>query len=253
MSRDDGSSLARRAWLRTALWGAGALSLLPASLVGCKRKKPLPPTCYAPPATDPKSAVTGINGRPVDTGGTLACWRELGRLWRELSAHARGKYEREDGEAKLKALEPEIAEALAALPAWAELQTLFEERAAHVYRERYCLATCYSMSAWNPMRARGDVETQMTALQKLVEEGALTREAAEKAAHAVAADAEYLTRLRALDEETDPQRRDEFRPVHDQYTDGKLEPGEAAVRAGRHAVELEVDHPGLLTDGTPEG
>jgi hypothetical protein len=228
----------RRAMLRALLWGAGGLSLLPASLLGCKSKQ-VPPTCYAPPP--PKDA--GLAKQPV-----LVRWAELGAIWREMSAHARGKYEGQDGGAKLKALEAEMDNALAALRAWPELRTLFEERAAHIYREHYFLATCYEVSAWNPMQARGDVEKQMTALQKLVEEGKLTREAAEKAAQAVAVDAEYLTHLRAMDEETDPEERSRFRAIHEQYTEGKLRPGDEAVRAGRHVVEFEAEQPGLFTE-----
>jgi len=188
-----------------------------------------------------------MNARPVVANSSLARWAELGRIWRELSAHSRGKYEREEGEEKLKALRTDMASALAELPAWTELTTLFEERAAHIHRERYFLATCYSMSAWNPMQARGDVEKQMTALQKLVEEGKLTKEASEKAAQAVAVDAEYLTQLRATYDGGETARA-AFEPVYEAYKAGKLEPGEGAERAGRHVVELEVDKPGLLTD-----
>jgi hypothetical protein len=228
-----------------ALWGAAGLSLLPASLLGCKRKVP-PPTCYAPPPPDPRSVTLGMNAEPIEGDGALARWAELGRLWRELSAHSRGKYEFTEGAEKLKALEAEMANALGALPAWTELRTLFEERAAHVCREHYVLATCYRMASWNPMHARGDVEKQMAALQKLVEEGKLTTEAAEKAAQAVAADAEYLTQLNAMYEGGE-EARPKFEPVHEAYEAGKLKPGEGAERAGRHVVELEVDKPGLLT------
>ena len=246
MSRWDELPLTRKGWLRMALWGAAGLSLLPASLLGCRRKLP-PPTCYAPPPPDPKSVTLGMNAKPVEADGVLARWAELGRIWRELSAHSRGKYEFTEGAEKLKALEAEMANALAALPAWTELRTLFEERAAHVYRERYLLATCYKMTSWNPMEARGDVEKQMTALQKLVEEGKLTKEAAGKAAQAAAADAEYLTQLRALDESSQAAMA-EFGRVEEACTAGKLKPGEGAQRAGRHVVELEVDKLGLLTD-----
>ncbi|MBM3472475.1 MAG: hypothetical protein FJX75_04280 [Armatimonadetes bacterium] len=246
MNRWDEVPLTRKGWLRMALWGAAGLSLLPASLLGCKRKVP-PPTCYAPPPPDPKSVTLGMNAKPVEGDGVLARWAELGRIWRELSAHSRGKYEGKEGEKKLKALEAEMAKALTALPAWTELRRLFEERAAHVYREHYFLATCYRMAPWNPMQAQGDVEKQMTALQKLIEEGTLTKEAAEKAAQAVAADAEYLTQLRAMYDGGEAARA-KFEPVHEAYQAGKLKPGEGAERAGRHVVELEVDKPGLLTD-----
>jgi len=201
-----------------ALWGAVGLSLLP----GCRRSA----------------------GGPSSATGT---WAELGRVWRELSAHSRGKYGREEGEAKLKALEADMASALAELPAWAELSTLFEERAAHIQRERYFLATCYEMSSRNPMRAREDVEKQMTALQKLVEERRLTKEAAEKAAQAVAADAEYLTQLNVM-YKGGKAARAKFEPIYEAYEAGKLKPGEGAERAGRHVVGLEVDKPGLLID-----
>jgi len=97
------------------------------------------------------------------------------------------------------------------------------------------------------MLAHGDVEMYIPALQKLVEERKLTKQAAGKAAQAVAADVEYLTQLRATNEGGEAAQA-KFVLIDEAYEAGKLKPGEGAQRAGRHAVELEVDKPGLLTD-----
>jgi hypothetical protein len=171
----------------------------------------------------------------------------LGRIWRELSAHARGKYEREDGEERLKALEAEANNALAALPAWPELRALFEERLAHVRRSRYVMATCYEPTPWGPMMPRGRVEQQMTELRRLVDEGKVTRDAAEKAARKVAVEAEYMTQLGALETgNEEPWAKQEA--LWERYRDGKIVAGEGAQRAGRRVVEFEVDTVGLLDD-----
>ena len=233
MSPERGPSLARRTWLRAVLWGAGGLPFVAAGVSGC-RSRPRA-TCYEPGAPPPSYYIEN--------------WAKLGRLWRELGPHARGRYQPEEGEEKLKTLEAEITTTLAALPASRELRTLFEERIAHVRRSRYSMATCYDMSAWNPVRAREDIEKQMAEVDRLLAEGVLSTEAAEKAARAVGADAEYLTRLRALQDETGPEAREQFGPVHEQHAEGRLEPGDATLRAGRNVVEFEADKPGLLTNG----
>jgi hypothetical protein len=235
MSREDGASVARRAWLRAVLWGAGGLSLLP----GCSRGGPIV-TCYKP------AIPTGQTGGT--SGSTLARWRELGRIWRELSVHLRGKYELEEGEEKLKALEAETTNALAALPASRELRTLFEERIAHVRRSRYVMATCYEMAPWNSAAPRGKVEEQMTALHRLEEEGKLTPEAAGKAARVVAVQAEYMTQLNAAEPTDGEADYEQVRKLWERYRDGGTVPGEGAIAAGRDVVEFEVDDPDLLPD-----
>jgi len=233
MSREAGASVARRAWLRAMLWGAGGLSLLP----GCTRGGPLV-TCYKP------AVPTGGTGGP--SASTLARWRELGRIWRELSVHMRGKYELEEGEEKLKALEAETTNALAALPASRELRTLFEERIAHVRRGRYVLATCYETVPWSSAAPRGRVEEQMTELRRLQQEGKLTPEAAGKAARVVAVQAEYMAQLNAAEPAEGPVDHDRLRKLWERYEAGGIVPSNEAAAAGRGVVEFEVDDLGML-------
>jgi len=172
----------------------------------------------------------------------------LGSIWRELSAHSRGKYEREEGEEKLKALEVEMAHALSALPASAELRTIFEERAAHVQRTRYVMATCYEPMLPSPAEPRERVEEQMSELRRLQDEGKLTREAAGKAARALAVQAQYMTGLRDAEAAGPQGASDRAFALWDTYRAGALVPGDDAQDAGRHVVELEVGKPGLLTE-----
>jgi hypothetical protein len=247
MSQWSEVPVTRRVWAGMALWGAAGLSLLPASLLGCKRKE-VPPTCYAPPPPDSKSVTTGINAKPVVDEGALARWAELGRIWRELSAHAHGKYEGPDGGTKLQALGVEMNTALAALPAWTELRTLFQERAAHIYAERYLKASCYMTPPWTPQPPRSKVEEQMKAVDELREQGKLTKETAEKAAQVVAVQATYMAQLNEALVPDPRGNRDKLTALWESYEGGKLEAGEEAVRAGRHVVEFEAEQPGLLTE-----
>jgi hypothetical protein len=241
MSREDGPSLARRTLLRAALWAAGGLSVVPGALLGCKGKR-LPPTCYAPPPPGPKDGTTA--------DGELGAWRELGRLWRELGVHMRGRYEFTEGTEKLKALEGEVQHALGALPASKELRTLVEERVEHVRNSQYREATCYVMVPWSPMGPRSKVEEQMEEVRRLQAEGKLTKAAAEKAAQAIAAEAEYFVQLDGALPDTNATQTDyeKVNRIWQRYQAHELPPTEASQSAGRDAVEFEVDDPALLPE-----
>jgi hypothetical protein len=218
-----------------ALWGAAGLSLLPTSLTGCRRR------------ATASSSTTGTSGRQADGDSVLARWAELGRIWRELSVHMRGKYEFPEGERKLKTLEPEMARALAALPASRELRTLFEERLDHVRMTHYS-AACYVVIVPGPVEGREQVEEQMGDIRRLLADGTLTKETAEKAARVVAIQAQFMTQLNLTFTRHPEWGGDEEMALYSQYKAGGCVPSDAAEDAGRHVVELEADKPGLLTD-----
>jgi hypothetical protein len=235
MSREDGPSLARRALLRAVLWAAGGLPLIGGA--GCPAM-----TCYKPAQPLPPEGPS--------TSANLARWRRLGRLWRALGDHARGKYDPSEGELKLKALEAELNNALAALLASRELRTLFEERVEHVRDSRYRLATCYKQASWSPMGPRSKVEEQMEEVRRLQAEGKLTKAAAEKAAQAIAAEAEYFVQLDGALPDTNATQTDyeKVNRIWQRYQAHELPPTEASQSAGRDAVEFEVDDPALLPE-----
>ncbi|MBM3499341.1 MAG: hypothetical protein FJX74_11800, partial [Armatimonadetes bacterium] len=181
MAETQGVSFSRRAWARLAVFGAVGLSFLP----GCRRKSDEGVvTCYVPVVTK--------GGEGGEGGGSLVSrWAELGRIWRELSKHNSDPgQDREKRLAEFEALRADMEAALDALPAWPELRLMFEERAGHIDRLRYSTALCYAPMPMDTPQPRVAVEEQVAALEKLVQEGKLTKPAAAKAAAVLARQAE---------------------------------------------------------------
>jgi hypothetical protein len=211
--------MTRRTCLRLAVVAAVGLSWLP----GCR------------------------SGETADAGGgeadsTLGKWARLGRVWRELGAHLKKESGRnEKGFEKLKA---EMAEALQAVSASKELRALFETRAAHVDRATYSQATCYAPLPPGFPQPQFRIEEQVSQLEKLADQGALTQEAAEKAARVLAVQAEYIVRQGAGGQSTEALRKS--------YNGGKLQPGPAADEAGKHTAEMTVDKLGWLLTSSEE-
>jgi hypothetical protein len=236
LSRQGNALQARRAALRLLILGAAGLSLWPGCLIRTSG-----------------SQTTGEAGEPGggDDGTAhpaLSRWARLGRVWRELTAHYKG--ERGDyqaGKAAFDKLKTEMSEALNALPAWAELRAVVDERWAHIDRSRYSMVTCYKMMPGGIPAARHKVEEQVEMLQQLVDEGKLTEDAALKASGVLAVQAEYMARNQeAEDKANDEAGWEEVRKLWEEYNNGKIEAGSQAELAGKRLTEMTVDKMGWL-------
>jgi hypothetical protein len=214
------------------------------------RKKPPTTTCYAPPPPDPKSVTPGTSAKPVEGDGVLARWAELGRTWRAMGKLAKG--ERADfdrDEPKFRKLQEAMDKALDGLNASPELRILCQERAQQIFHyELGAMVTCYMGGSMGGPVVE-DVFAQGQELERLVDEGRLTRAVAEKAAHRFAVDAELMVQSnRAWDR---ARQSGTYKPtVSDElgrkWKAGTLKPNPAADLAGKRAVELAVDGLGML-------
>jgi hypothetical protein len=224
--------------LRALLWGAGGLSLLPASLLGCKSKQ-VPPTCYVPPP--PKDA--GLAKQPI-----LVRWAELGAIWREISGYNENPGKDEEARTRsFEELKARMEGALDALPAWPELRVVFEERWSQIKALHYPPMMCYAPLPMNTPQPRRVVEEQVSALEKLVEAGSLTKEAARRAAAVLAKQAEFYVQSQRLQEAAaGSDYMEDLQALNKQYTDGKLAPSKLAKLAGERLVELTVNDLGML-------
>ena len=155
----------------------------------------------------------------------------LSGIWHQISRHASG--ETEDAGA-YAALREQMTATLEASQASQAVVGLFEDRYEHVFNERYRMATCYEMSYEGVliMRAEGDIQTQVAALEELAGKGAISPEAAGKARAAIAA---ALELLRQSETTTDPQE------LEQQYEQGKLEASEGSVELATEAVSLTAE------------
>jgi polyhydroxyalkanoate synthesis regulator phasin len=247
LATPDGERLTRRAALRLVIWGASGLSLLPGCLLRSRQAQGgTTVTCYAPPPPPPD---------PDQPTSLLGKWARLGRIWREMSVHLRGKAYDPEGEAEFNELKTAMGEALDALPASPELREVFEQRWAHIHRAHYVPATCYEMMMGGAPPARDAVEEQVKELEELVAEGKLTRETARKAAEALGVQAEYYMRLRKIEAQTtddESQKQWELRTkLWEQYEADEIVPGVPAELAGKRLAELTADALGLLA-GDPQ-
>jgi len=208
-------------------------------------------------------AVTGAAGlallrpqRLLADDSILEKWARLGRVWREMSAHWRSERgDREQAQKAFGELKAEMAEALDALPASEELRTAFEQRHAHIQRSRYLMATCYRMAPAGNLsqRSRGEIEKQAQELEALASDGTLSREAMRKAAQAMAAPIEYLTRMQATRELPDDERREEEKKLVTLYRSEMPAANGPAKVAGQRAAELSTDRLGELAGKPDEG
>ncbi|MFQ6132977.1 MAG: hypothetical protein ACE5R4_13130, partial [Armatimonadota bacterium] len=193
-----------------------------------------------------------------DDGPTkLSVLGRLGDVWRSMSRHASGAVN--DREA-WDALERRMEKALAQLEALKEdggigeeiaaaLAAAFRERHAHVYRIRYFMATCYKMTmlGGDMSNARHTIERQVETLNKLAEEGKLTKQAEEKARAAIAKEVAFQTRLRQLqygpdgtgDYENPP--REQLTKLDEDYRGGKIKPTPASQAAAKALVDFTAN------------
>ncbi|MGQ9731307.1 MAG: hypothetical protein ACUVX8_08510 [Candidatus Zipacnadales bacterium] len=227
----------RRVYARLLIWGAAGLSLLPGCLRG-ERGRGLLTTCYAPPP--PK-------GGEAAEGSLIQKYAHLGRIWREMTSHLKNSSDSSNEQSQaFTDLKREMTEALDAINAWPELRIVFEERWAHIHLLKYSAITCYAPLPPGTPQPRGKVEKQVEELTKLVAEGALTKEAAAKAAQSLAYEAEYY--VQAQKTSSEPEALSKLR---DQYNAGTLNVGKPAILAGQRLTEFTINDIGYLA-GPPE-
>lgn len=231
MERWEEVPLARRAWVRLALWGAAGPSLVVGE--GCpmtchKRADPLPP-------------------RGSSRRARLAQWAELGRLWRRMSEHRRNGGKEQGWKASFDIYKLRADETLGLLGASPELRLAFEARYEHLDRLLYSTVTCYEMAAPAPgYDAVVDMEKRVEVLEDLVTKGTLTEGAARAAARALSVDLEVLLQ----DSGPDLGSPDEHAPrasLDAAYRAGKITPRPGAQQAGERLAELTVDRLELLS------
>jgi len=238
----EGERLTRRAWTRLFILGATGLSLLPGCLVS------------RGPAADDDGTETGDK---AEDDPLLARWAKLGRVWRALNALSRSKRYGKRTQEELAKVKAEMVQGLDALPAWPELRVMFEERAGYVEFEigmREAVAdgiTCYEMVFDMGQVVEPDVARQVNELRKLVDQGKLSQGAAEKAAKALAVQAEVLRKAGALEGLPGGERYEIETKLWQDYREGRIEAGPGAGLAGKRLAELTVEKLGWLA-GPPQ-
>jgi hypothetical protein len=251
----EGGRLTRRAWARLFVLGATGVSLLP----GCRASRAGPPQdrgdTDAPPDAPPDPPFTPD---PVtDPGPPIERWARLGRVWRALNALSRSERYGKKTQEELAKVKAEMVQGLDALPAWAELRVMFEERAEYVDFEigmREAVAsgiTCYEMVFDIAQVIEPDVAEQVNELRKLVDEGKLSQGTAEKAAEALAVQAEVLRKAGGLVDLPGEERYEIETKLWEDYREGRIEAGPGAELAGKRLTELTVEELGLLA-GAPQ-
>jgi len=185
----------------------------------------------------------------------LARWARLGEIWREMSAHLAGERgDRQTGKAAFDVLRADMLQTLDAVQASPELRVVFGERWGYVAASRYVTGTTYGPTAL------GAAEPALTAVEDEVEElnglaaAKLTAAVGKAAAGRFATQIGYLARVEAL--RTGPSAggpgrqsaADSRRKLSEQYEEGKITPGPAALEAGKRLVEFTVSRCGWLTE-----
>ncbi len=230
MSDDQHGSISRRVFARLTLWGAVGASFT--GLTGCTRARM---TCY-------------VEANLTKVSSALAGWPGLGRIWREMSRHLRGKADGLTVEAFTE-LRHYMDTALDVVTATPELRAVFTERWEHINRIQYDMATCYEMVMGGIPVAREKVEEQVAELEKLVEDGTLTEKAGRKAAGALGVHVEYMARLHEVGDQDWDAQAEVTRP----YDDGEMQAGEEANTASERIVEMTVDKLEWLAGPVPRG
>ena len=116
------------------------------------------------------------------------------------------------------------------------------------------MVTCYEMVAGGLPAARAEVEKQVQELENLVEEGKLSKGAAEKAASVLAVQAEYMSFVEFAQKLEDPEGRDlSIRMGTADYDEGTMRAGPEASLAGKRLVELTINRLGYLAGPPKEG
>lgn len=251
----EGGRLTRRAWARLFIVGATGLALLPGCRAGQGAPVPQSGGTDAPPDDPPDPVSTP--GPVSDPGSPIERWARLGRVWRALNALSRSERYGRKTQEELARAKAEMVQGLDALPAWPELRVMLEERAEYVEFEigmREAVAhgiTCYEMMFDIGQVIEPDVAKQVNELRKLVDEGKLSQGTAEKAAEALATQAEVLRKAGSLEGLPGEERYETEMKLWEDYREGRIEASAGAQLAGKRLAELTVDDLGLLA-GEPE-
>lgn len=151
-----------------------------------------------------------------------------------------------------RALDPEMGDAFRAELAIAVSNGKLDQKAADVLKMAFAelaahkkrtsgdgpKVTCYKMTLLGNtlVRSRYSITRQMELLDKAQNQGSINEETAQKAREAVARDLEMLSRSEAIRKLPHPDQR----KIIDDYEDGKLTPGDAAVMAAGVIVEMQT-------------